>query len=130
MFKKIYIAVDRSNSKSRSETLIRSRTAIDKGRTLVLFPEGKIDGTTAPKLLPFKDGAFLLAIEKQIPIVPVSIPFNWIILPDGSKDINFHRMKCVFHEPIKTNNYSLDDVSSLRDITHNIISREIEIQNN
>ena len=129
MFKKIYIAVDRSNSKSRSETLIRSRTALDKGRTLVLFPEGKIDGTIAPKLLPFKDGAFLLAIEKQIPIVPVTIPYNWIILPDGSKNISFHKMKCVFHESIETTNYSLDDVSKLRDVTHNIISREIDIHN-
>lgn len=127
MFRKIYIAVDRSNAKSRSQTLIRSRNAIDKGRTLVLFPEGKIDENVAPKLLPFKDGAFLLAIEKQIPIVPVTIPHNWIILRDGSKNIIFHSMKCVFHEPLNTSSYSLDDVGELRDKAHQIISAEIEV---
>ena len=127
MFKRLYIAVDRSSGKSRSETLIRSRAALNAGRTLVLFPEGRIDSEVAPQLLPFKDGAFLLAIEKQIPLVPVTIPYNWIILPDGSKNIYHHKMECVFHEPISTTTYTLDDVSELREKVFTTIHNEIQL---
>lgn len=52
---------------------------IDKGIPLVIFPEGTIS-KQAPILAPFKSGAFALAIQKQIPIIPVTFVTNWKLL--------------------------------------------------
>ena len=78
-------------------------------------------------MTPFKDGAFRTAIEKQIPVVPVTIPFNWIILPD-SKPLLLHRrlMKIVFHEPIETTGYTLNNVNELKDLVFNTILKELK----
>jgi 1-acyl-sn-glycerol-3-phosphate acyltransferase len=82
MFTNLYIAVDRSKAKSRADALQKSLDAIDKGHGLAIFPEGTIPRDNAPQMVPFKDGAFRIAIEKQVPIVPVAIINNWKILPD------------------------------------------------
>ena len=61
------------NRKSRTDavrSIKRMEIEIDKGRSLVIFPEGTIPVNTH-HTLPFKNGAFKLAIDKQIPIVPV-----------------------------------------------------------
>ena len=77
-------------------------------------------------MMPFKDGAFRAAIEKQIPIVPVSIPSNWIILPD-SDHLELHRglITLIFHEPIETKGYTLDQVSELKRKTLEVIEHEL-----
>ncbi len=81
MYKKLHITVDRSKLKSRYTTLKRSMEAIDHGKSLVIFPEGGIITEREPVLSRFKDGAFRIAIDKQIPIVPVSIPYNGYFCP-------------------------------------------------
>lgn len=127
MYSKLHITVDRSKLKSRVNTIIKSMKAIDEGKSLIIFPEGGIYGDNPPKMTPFKDGAFRTAIEKQIPVVPVTIPFNWIILPDG-KPLCLHRrlMKVIFHEPIETNGYTLDTVNELKDRVFDTITNELK----
>ena len=77
--------------------------AIDEGKNLVIFPEGGIITLKDPVMAKFKDGAFRVAIEKQIAIVPVTIPFNWIILPPDEFLLRWHPLKVIFHEPIEHN---------------------------
>src|SRR5690606_4456358 len=81
MYSRLHITVDRAKLKSRYITLVQSLKALDQGKSLVIFPEGGIVSKYPPAMGEFKDGAFRAAIEKQIPIVPVTIPYNWIILP-------------------------------------------------
>jgi 1-acyl-sn-glycerol-3-phosphate acyltransferase len=127
MYRKLHITVDRSKLKSRMNTLIQSMKAVDDGKSLIIFPEGGIYTDNPPRMTPFKDGAFRTAIEKQIPVVPVTIPFNWIILPD-SKPLLLHRrlMKIVFHEPIETTGYTLNNVNELKDLVFNTILKELK----
>ncbi|MCU9611729.1 1-acyl-sn-glycerol-3-phosphate acyltransferase, partial [Escherichia coli] len=94
----------------------------DKGISLVIFPEGTIP-ENPPFLGQFKDGAFRLAIEKQIPVVPVTIPYNWLILPDDGKWLGKpNKAMAVFHEPISTVGLTMSDIKMLMDQTHQIIS--------
>ena len=81
-----------------------------------------------PVMSRFKDGAFRVAIEKQIPVVPVTIPFNWIILPPSQFLLHRHVMKLIFHEPVDTKGLTLDDVATLREKVFRIIEEELKIQ--
>lgn len=127
MYSKLHITVDRSKLKSRVNTIHKSMKAIDDGKSLILFPEGGIYSEHPPQMIPFKDGAFRAAIEKQIPIVPVSIPFNWIILPDEKPLLlRWRLMKVIFHEPIETTDYTLDSLETLKELVFETINKELK----
>ncbi|MEM9857287.1 MAG: lysophospholipid acyltransferase family protein [Bacteroidota bacterium] len=126
MYKKLHITVDRNSLKSRYATLVKSAQAVDDGKSLMIFPEGGIVSKNMPNMHRFKDGAFRIAIEKQIPIVPVTIPYNWIILPDDSLLPRLHTLKVVFHEPIKTNEMTLEKIEALKQKTFNVIDAELK----
>lgn len=125
MYRKLHITVNRNSVKSRYETLLNARKAVNEGKSLMIFPEGGIISSHPPTMARFKDGAFRTAIEQQIPIVPVTIPFNWIILPDGTFLLKRHRMKVIFHTPILTNDMELKDISELRNKTFEVIQQEL-----
>ena len=126
MYKKLHVTVDRNSLKSKYETIERSKKAIEEGKSLVIFPEGGIVSQEPPKMARFKDGPFRVAIEKQIPIVPVTIPYNWIILPDDGKMMVTKRTsKLIFHEPIDTEGLSIQDMDELKDRVYKIINDEL-----
>ncbi len=126
MYRKLHITVNRQSLKSRYSTLVRSAEAIEDGKSLVIFPEGGIVSKKMPEMHRFKDGAFRVAIEKQIPVVPVTIPYNWIILPDDSLLPKLRSLKVVFHEPIHTLGMTLDDIEHLKQRTYDIIDAELK----
>ncbi len=100
-FKNLHIAVDRSRIKSRAETMRRAADALDQGSGIVLFPEGGIYTKNPPIMVPFKNGAFRLAMEKQIPVIPVTLSFNHLILAD-EKELLLKRKpaKMILHEAL------------------------------
>ena len=126
MFRKLHITVDRKKLKSRYASLEKSLHAIDEGKSLVIFPEGGIMTEKEPVISKFKDGPFRVAIEKQIPIVPVTIPFNWIILPPDEFLLRWHPLKVIFHEPIETSRLTLKDLDALKGKVHHIIDSELK----
>lgn len=126
MYRKLHITVDRKSMRSRSETMLASMRAIDSGKSLVIYPEGGMATKNPPQMVPFKDGAFRTAIEKQIPIVPVTIPYNWIILPDQKKMIlHAGKVKVIFHEPIETKGMTLESISLLKRQVFSVIQSEL-----
>jgi 1-acyl-sn-glycerol-3-phosphate acyltransferase len=129
MYRRLHITVDRSKLKSRFNTMVRTLKALDEGKSLVIYPEGGIVSTSPPILAPFKDGAFRAAIEKQIPIVPVTIPHNWIILPDGEHGVNWGLITVIFHEPIETAGSTLEDIGTLKNTVHEVLATELAKQN-
>lgn len=70
-YKRTCILVDRGNSKSRVEVFEKAKRRLAQGLGVCIFPEGGIPDDTSIVLDSFKDGAFHLAIEHQIPIVPM-----------------------------------------------------------
>lgn len=126
MYSKLHITIDRSKLKSRYASLEKSFQAIDEGKSLVIFPEGGIMTEKDPVLSKFKDGPFRVAIEKQIPIVPVTIPYNWIILPPDEFLLRWHPLKVIFHEPVETVGLTLKDLDALKENVYQIIDTELK----
>jgi len=129
MYKNLHITVDRTKLKSMYSTLIKSREALDEGKSLCIFIEGGIYTDTPPKMVRLKDGAFRAAIEKQIPIVPVSIPHNWILLPVNPMVLKWVPLKLIFHEPIDVTGMTLDDMDALKEKVYSVIDTELRKQN-
>ena len=125
MYSRLHITVDRTSLKSRFNTLKRSMQAIDEGKSLVIFPEGGIVSEKDPVMGRFKDGAFRVAIEKQIPVVPVTIPYNWIILPPNEFLLRWHPLHIIFHEPLSTKGLTVADIDQLKSKVFRIIEDEL-----
>ena len=130
MYRKLHITVDRGSLKSRYTTLLRSAEAIDHGKSLVIFPEGGIVSQKMPQMAKFKDGAFRIAIDKQIPVIPVTIPHNWIILPDSTILPKWGTTKVIFHEPISTLGMDATEIEALKKKTYDVIDAELKRHNN
>jgi 1-acyl-sn-glycerol-3-phosphate acyltransferase len=75
-YKRTCILVDRGSSKSRMEVFDRAQKRINQGLSICIFPEGGVPDDESVLLDTFKDGAFRLAIEHQIPIVPITFADN------------------------------------------------------
>ena len=126
MYRKLHITVNRLSLRSRGQTMIASMKAIDEGKSLVIYPEGGIVTPHPPTMVAFKDGAFRTAIEKQISIVPVTIPYNWKVLPDQNPlRLRFGKVKVIFHEPVETKGLTLENVKEIKDKVHSIIASEL-----
>jgi 1-acyl-sn-glycerol-3-phosphate acyltransferase len=74
-YKRTCILVDRSSPKSRMEVYKRAQKRLHQGMSICIFPEGGVPEESIV-LDEFKDGAFRLAIEHQIPIVPMTFADN------------------------------------------------------
>lgn len=127
-YKKIHILVDRSSAKSRGESLLMTKRAIDEGFNMTFFPEGGIFITPEeiPYMRPFKDGAFNLAVEKKVPLVPITMHYNYRILPDV-KPMRFHRHVCklTVHDPLFPVGESEDEMKQLKNRVFEIIQQEL-----
>ena len=77
-----HIFVDRSGPKSIRETLDMAEQTLRHGMSLVVFPEGS--RTWNGKLQRFKKGAYQLAIDLNLPVVPLTIDGSFSVLPRSS----------------------------------------------
>lgn len=75
-YKRTCIMVDRTSSKSKKDVFERAQRRLNQGLSICIFPEGGVPDDESIVLDTFKDGAFRLAIEHQIPIVPIVFPNN------------------------------------------------------
>ena len=126
-FKKMNIPVDRKSNSSGKRAMDRCALELDKGHSVVLFPEGTIPNS-CPKMGTFKNGAFKLAIEKQMPILPITFISNYRRLEmkgmfSGLAGPGLAR--AIIHEPISTIGLTEADLVPLRDKVFGIISEEL-----
>jgi 1-acyl-sn-glycerol-3-phosphate acyltransferase len=107
------IAVRRDQASSRSKALEDCRDRLAKGVSVVILPEGtrSRDGT----LLPFQPGAFLLAVDLGLPILPMVVAGTAEALPKGSLVFGRSRAEVRVLEPIETAGMTRADVRALRD---------------
>ncbi len=129
-FRNLHVVVERGSQQGRVKALNASRRLLEKGRSLVVFPEGSINSGIQPGLAPFKDGAFRLAVESGVPVVPVTLCFNWFVLPDDGRWLpNFYFCKAVIHAPVNPAGFTKETPESLRDKVWEQISRTLLEEN-
>lgn len=108
------ILVDRKDPDSRRKSLQAMRTVLDQGMHLVLYPEGTRNKSSAP-LKTFYDGAFLIAVAAQKPIIPALLFHTRDILPPGKTFFaRPHPIPIHFLEPISTHGLTQVDVPRLK----------------
>ena len=124
IFGRVYITVDRASAVSRGRAMVAARRSLAEGKSIAIFAEGRISPTPGKELLPFLDGAFQLAIEAGVPLVPVGQPLNHMFMPDvaGSLRVRYHRLKIVFHPPISTVGLTLADIPALKERVATILA--------
>lgn len=127
-FKTIDIAVNRDSKISAFKAFKKAGENLEKGMSLIIFPEGKIDDHYPPKLGEFKNGPFRLAIEKNIPLVPVSIANVWKINWDDGARYGSKPGICdiYIHKPIYTSGLQDTDTDMLKEQVFKLIESKLE----
>lgn len=103
-----HIFVDKSSPKAILSTMIQAKSSLVDGVSLVVFPEGQ--RTFTGKLNVFKRGAFQLADDLQLAVVPVTINGSFEILPRNGKWIHWHPMRMIIHAPILPKGKGADNI--------------------
>lgn len=127
-FRKQDIAVNRRSASGAAKAIAKARRVLSEGDVLAMFPEGTIP-KHAPKLKPFKDGAFKLAIEAQVPIVPVTFVDHWRMLGDVGNFFGRTMPGCsrvVVHKAIPTAGMTDKDLLDLRQQVFNTIDSTLK----
>jgi 1-acyl-sn-glycerol-3-phosphate acyltransferase len=119
-----HIFLDRSNSRTAIETLNDAKEKLVNGTSVVIFPEGT--RSTTGKLGGFKKGAFKLAMDLNLPILPVTIRGTKNILRNGTTDLRPGRVQMIIHEPIDIALYSEEKIRDLMDEAKKIIAEPLE----
>lgn len=94
-----HIFVDRSNTASIRESMDKASRQLSKGMSIVVFPEGSRSRTG--KLGAFKRGAYLLATELNLPVVPVTIDGAYKVMNRSAAFPNPGRIRLTIHKPIQ-----------------------------
>lgn len=119
-----HIYIDRSDSEAAIASINRARSRIRDGVSVVFFPEGT--RSRSGELLPFKKGAFRLAQELGLPILPVSIHNTNKVLPSDTMDLRPGKAKLRFHEPIDSRQLTGEDAADLAQETRELIAQALE----
>lgn len=110
------VVVDRSNAQSRKQSMDKLREILKGGISILVFAEGT-QNRTKEILQPFKDGAFRIAIDSQIPIIPLVVVGAGSLLPPGTLTIKPGKIKVIAGEPISVEGLTTDDVQVLKQKT-------------
>jgi 1-acyl-sn-glycerol-3-phosphate acyltransferase len=106
-----FIFVDRGDRERAIRSLERAARRVRRGTSIVVFAEG----TRSPdgRLLPFKKGGFVLALQAGVPIVPVSIRGGHAVLPKGSLRLRPGTIEVAFGAPVDTSAYTFETRDAL-----------------
>lgn len=124
-YRRTCILVDRNSQKSRLGAFSEAQRRLKQGNSICIFPEGGVPDNVNIVLAPFKDGAFRLALEHKIPIVPIAFH-------DNKKRFSYKffsgspgRLRVTIMPVIPTSNLNPDDKRILKDQTFNVIQEEL-----
>jgi 1-acyl-sn-glycerol-3-phosphate acyltransferase len=125
-----HLFVDRRRP-DRAGILKRWRALVSEGLSLIIYAEGtrSADGHVAR----FKAGSFLLAIEAQLPIVPVAIVGTRAVMPKGRLRTEPADVRLIVHEPIQPPTIpepTIHDAKALADRVHAIVSAAVDARQN
>lgn len=125
-FKRMHILVNRKSNVDSHRAYLRSGQKIDQGQSVFIFPEATI--SSSGNLIPFKNGAFKLAIDKQVPVVPIVYFDNWKHLQNGgflTSNGKPGTLRAVMLPPVETKGMTNVDLLPLREKVKGIIQEAL-----
>ncbi len=105
------VFVDRSNTEAAIKSIAEAKERIRGGVSMMFFAEGTRSMTG--KLGEFKKGAFYMALEMGLPILPVTLDGTMRILPPTTWALFPGRASMTIHKPVDINGYSLENMGEL-----------------
>ncbi len=125
-YKRTCILVNRNDKKSRNDVFYEAQKRINSGLSICIFPEGGVFDSHI-LLHDFKNGAFRLAIDHQIPIVPITFidnlqRFPFPFLAGGSPG----KLRTTIHKPVITTGLTKADKNTLKKQAQQIIYDELK----
>tara|TARA_R110002020_G_scaffold285140_4_gene500705 strand:+ start:2991 stop:3737 length:747 start_codon:yes stop_codon:yes gene_type:complete len=125
-YKQTCILVDRKDARSKRAVFESAQKRLNQGLSICIFPEGGVPDDESLILDTFKDGAFRLAIDHQVPIVPM-------VFFDNKKRFSYTffsgspgRMRVKVLPFIQTQNKAQEDKRELRDIAEKAIYNQLQ----
>ncbi len=128
-FKELNIPVYRNNRMKAAKSFIEAKRAIAAGWSLVIFPEGGIPDEDSPKMIPFKEGAFKMAKEMKVPILPLTFLNNYKLFSDPTNllgEAHPGLSKVVMHNFIPVEKIETLSVAELSQYAFEIIEKGFE----
>lgn len=124
-YRRTCILVDRNNQRSKMDAFEEAQRRLQQENSVCIFPEGGVPDDQNLLLDQFKDGAFRLAIEHQIPIVPITFHdtkkrFSYKFLSGGPG-----KLRVKIHDFICTEGLNLSDRRPLKEKTRQVILEEL-----
>nr|WP_321234034.1 lysophospholipid acyltransferase family protein [uncultured Psychroserpens sp.] len=127
-YKRTSILVDRSSPKSRQAVFLRAQRRLKQGMSICIFPEGGVPDESIV-LDVFKDGAFRMAINHQIPIVPITFG-------DNKKRFSYTffsgspgQMRAKVHQFISTQGLTTEDTKRINSQAHTLLLNQLNAFN-
>ena len=115
-----HVFVDNSSAAARTATIQKAKEQIADGVSMVIFPEGA--RTHTGKMGRFKRGAYHIAYDLKLPIVPLTINGTYDVLKRNTLRLKPATMELIIHEPIPTGGLTESDIPGLiarsREIIH------------
>lgn len=119
------VKVDRSDAEHRAKSIRNLKSVLNKGISIIIFPEGTFNMTREP-LLPFYDGAFRIAIETQTPIKPILFLDAYDRMHYRSVfSLNPGRSRSVFLAEIPVDGLTLDDMAALKHQVRDVMEEKL-----
>ena len=122
-----HIFVNKSGPKAIQQTHDRARAVLQNGTSLMVFPEG--ERTLTGKMGPFFRGAYQLADELQMPVVPITLNGPYRVLSRKRGPINFvywHRLSMTIHKPIPPIGKGPENIKHAMELSREAIASGLE----
>lgn len=123
-----HIFVDKRGASKIRETYDRARQTLQGGMSLVVFPEGARSFTGHMGV--FKRGAFMLADDIELPVVPLTINGSFDIMPRtrDMKWVVWHPLRLTIHKPILPVDKGTDNIKYLEQESYKVVMSGLEEQ--
>ena len=125
IYRNAIVTVDRSSAANRAKSIRLLKSVINKGISVLVFPEGTFNMGTTP-LKEFYDGAFRLAIETQTPIKPVLYLDAYRRMPYESLfKMTPGRNRILYLDEISVERYTVADMDKLKEEVYAIMEKKL-----
>lgn len=119
------IPVDRGSARSAAEAMVRCKEILKQKVSVIIFPEGT--RTTTDEILPFKDGAFRLAIDNNIPILPLAVNGAATALRKHDWRLGRSVAEVCVLQPVEVEGMTRADIGTLRDRVREMIANQRDV---